>query len=127
MLPLAPTADDAPSAPASRGATAAASRRTTRSISVKPSPSDLASALQGALGGGGGSSMGGGGDRGERSGGGGRGINGAQGSGSRRATLVSLAQQEPPSVKEQHTWLHGLLSRPDAATALARWLPDEVR
>lgn len=122
-MPLTPTVDDAPSAPASRGATAPASRRTARSTSVKPSHTDLASALQGALGGAGAISGGGG----ERGGGGGRGFNGAQGSGSRRTTLVSLVPPEPPSIKEQHTWLHGLLSRPDAATALARWLPDEVR
>ncbi len=29
-------------------------------------------------------------------------------------------------IREQHLWLVGMLSRPDAATALGRWLSEEV-
>ncbi|GFR43695.1 hypothetical protein Agub_g4805, partial [Astrephomene gubernaculifera] len=51
----------------------------------------------------------------------------ATGGASRRSGVLSLLTTPGlPDIREQHNWLYGLLSRPDAATALSRWLSEEA-
>lgn len=94
---------EAPSVPSSRATTAHPARRFSRAVSTKhgagAAPTDLSMALAGI-----------------------------SGKGGRGANLAAALAGAPglPDIREQHTWLHGLLSRPDAATALSRWLPEEV-
>ncbi|KXZ52915.1 hypothetical protein GPECTOR_8g293 [Gonium pectorale] len=60
-------------------------------------------------------------------GGGPSGGGGAGGGAVRRSAVMSvLCPPGPPDIREQHAWLHGLLTRPDAAAALSRWLSEEA-
>ncbi|KAG2499096.1 hypothetical protein HYH03_003279 [Edaphochlamys debaryana] len=111
------------SLPASRATTAIGQRRGfNRGVSMKHlnlngtvGSLDISAALAASgLGGGGGQP-------------GGRGY-GAQGNSSHKRSHFVAAFNTPglPDIREQHHWLHGLLSRADAATALGRWLSDDV-
>ncbi|KAG2499098.1 hypothetical protein HYH03_003281 [Edaphochlamys debaryana] len=111
------------SLPASRATTAIGQRRGfNRGVSMKHlnlngtvGSLDISAALAASgLGGGGGQP-------------GGRGY-GAQGNSSHKRSHFVAAFNTPglPDIREQHHWLHGLLSRADAATALGWWLSDDV-